>query len=103
MPVPPGKIKGSFSRTSVGDIFGKARVHSIFKRLLKQACLSPMRFHDLRHSAATILLSMGVHVKVVQEILGHANMSMTLDIYGHVLPSMQREAMNGMDNLFQEK
>jgi len=46
---------------------------------------------------------MGVHVKVVQEILGHANVSMTLGIYGHVLPSMQRDAMNGMNDLFQEK
>jgi integrase len=62
-----------------------------------------MRFHDLRHSAATILLSMGVHVKVVQEILGHAHISMTLGIYGHVFPSMQRDAMDGMDDLFRER
>jgi site-specific recombinase XerD len=57
-----------------------------------QASLPPMRFHDLRHSAATILLSTGVNAKVVQEILGHANISTTLGIYGHVLPSMQRDA-----------
>jgi len=44
---------------------------------------------------------MGVNVKVVQEILGHANISMTLNIYGHVLPSMQRDAMDGMDDLFE--
>ena len=60
-----------------------------------------MHVHDLRHSTATLLLSMGVNVKVVQEILGHANISMTLNIYGHVLPSMQRDAMDGMDDLFE--
>jgi integrase len=59
-----------------------------------------MRFHDLRHSAATILLTMGVHPKVVQELLGHSTIAMTMDTYSHVLPSMQKDAMDGMDNLF---
>ena len=86
-----------------GGYLGRTRVHAIFRKLLKQAGLPPMRFHDLRHSAATILLSMGVNAKVVQEILGHANISTTLGIYGHVLPSMQRDAMDGMDDLFREK
>jgi integrase len=71
-----------------------------FKRLLKSAGLPNIRFHDLRHSAATILLSMGVHPKVVQELLGHSNISITLDIYSHVLPSIQQEAMNKLDDLF---
>ena len=47
-----------------------------------------MHFHDLRHSAATILLAMGVNIKVVQEILGHSQVNMTLGIYFHVLPGM---------------
>jgi integrase len=59
-----------------------------------------MHFHDLRHSAATILLSMGVPANVVQEILGHANFATTMNIYGHVLPSMQRDAMTGLDGFF---
>jgi len=59
-----------------------------------------MHFHDLRHSAATILLSVGVPAKVVQEILGHANISTTMNIYGHVLPSMHQEAMDEMSVLF---
>ena len=59
-----------------------------------------MRMHDLHHSAATILLSMKVDAKVVQEVLGHANTSMTLGIYGHVLPSMQREAVDAMNDIF---
>ncbi len=59
-----------------------------------------MRFHDLRHSAATILLTMGVHPKVVQELLGHSQISMTMDTYSHVLPSMLRDAMDGLDTMF---
>ena len=58
------------------------------KALLKQAGLPDMRFHDLRHSSATLLLSAGIHPKVVQEILGHSQISMTMDIYSHVLPTM---------------
>ena len=71
-----------------------------FYRLLKAADLPLIRFHDLRHSAATILLGMGVHPKIVQELLGHSNISTTMDIYSHVLPSMQKEAMGKLDNLF---
>jgi integrase len=59
-----------------------------------------MRFHDLRHSAATILLTMGAHPKVVQELLGHSQISMTMDTYSHVLPSMHRIAMDGWNDLF---
>ena len=58
------------------------------------------RFHDLRHSAATIMLGMGVRPKVVQEILGHSQIGMTMDTYSHVLPSMQQEAMSKLDDLF---
>lgn len=73
-----------------------------FHRLLSDAGLPPMRLHDLRHSAATILLTMGVHPKVVQELLGHSSIAMTLDTYSHVLPSMQKEAMGKMNDLFQK-
>lgn len=55
-----------------------------------------MRFHDLRHTAATLLLVQGVHPKIVQEMLGHASISLTLDVYSHVTPSMQTEAAEKM-------
>jgi len=71
-----------------------------FHQLLDEIGLPRIRFHDLRHSTATILLSMGVHPKVVQELLGHSQISMTLDIYSHVLPSLQKEAMGKLDDLF---
>ena len=70
-----------------GKYFDLTSLEYHFKRLLKSAELPNIRFHDLRHSAATMLLGMGVHPKVVQELLGHSNISMTLDTYSHVLPS----------------
>ena len=58
-----------------------------------------MRFHDLRHSAASLLLSMGAHPKVVQELLGHSQISVTLDTYSHVLPGLQRQAVDDLGAL----
>lgn len=63
-----------------------------FKELAKALELPDIRFHDLRHTHATLLLMAGVHPKVVQERLGHSTIAMTLDTYSHILPSMQKEA-----------
>lgn len=70
-----------------------------FKPLLKKAGLPSIRFHDLRHTAATLLLLQGVHPKVVSEMLGHASIGITLDLYSHVLPNMQKDAMAALDRL----
>jgi integrase len=70
-----------------------------FHPLLERAGLPRIRFHDLRHSTATLLLSSGVHPKVVSEILGHATIGITLDTYSHVLPAMHREAVGAMSLL----
>jgi integrase len=59
-----------------------------------------MRFHDLRHSAATLLLAQGVHPRVVQVRLGHSTISVTMDVYSHLMPSLQREAADSLDRLF---
>ena len=71
-----------------------------FKPLLKKAGLPEIRFHDLRHTCATLLLSRGVHPKLVQELLGHATIAMTLDTYSHYLPSMGDQAAGAMGNAF---
>ena len=55
---------------------------------MKRAGLPHIRFHDLRHTCATLLLSKNVHPKFVQELLGHATIAITLDTYSHVLPGM---------------
>lgn len=68
-----------------------------FKPLLWEAGLPPIRFHDLRHTCATLLLAKGVHPKVVSEMLGHANIGITLDTYSHVMPGMGSAAAGAMD------
>jgi integrase len=75
-------------------------VYEQFKALLKEAGLPDVRFHDLRHSTATLLLSKGVHPKVVQEILGHSAINITMDTYSHVLPTMQKDALEKLDDFF---
>ncbi len=81
----------------VGGFIEPAQINRRFNAAVKAAGLPPMRFHDLRHSAATLLLAMGIHPKVVQELLGHSQISITMNLYSHVLPSMQRGAMQDMD------
>ena len=71
-----------------------------FARLLKKAGLRKIRFHDLRHICATLMLSRNIHPKVVQEMLGHANVAITLDRYSHFLPGMGRDAALAMDEIF---
>ena len=73
--------------------------HRSFGPLLRRAGVSKIRFHDLRHTAATLLLSLDTRPKVVQEPLGHSQISVTMDVYSHALPTMQREAMNDLDRL----
>ena len=70
-----------------------------FKPALKRAGLPRIRFHDLRHTAATLLLAGGIHAKVVQEMLGHSSVAITLDVYSHTTPNLQAEAAAKMDDL----
>ena len=65
--------------------------------LIVAAGVPKIGFHDLRHTCATLLLAQNVHAKVVQQRLGHANISMTRDTYSHVLPSMQQAAAQAME------
>src|SRR5215470_1391166 len=84
--------------TSIGTHLNPTRdMLDQLKQLLKKADLPDMRFHDLRHSAATLLFGMNVHPKVVQELLGHSQISITLDIYSHAIPTMQEEAINKLN------
>lgn len=73
------------------------------RRVLKKAKLPTIRFHDLRHCHATLLLRQGIHPKVVQERLGHSSPAFTLHVYSHVLPGMQEEVVRRLDQALREK
>jgi integrase len=79
-PVVPGHVSKAFR--SVADRLGL-----------------PVRFHDLRHTAATLMLAAGVPMKVVSETLGHASIVVTADVYAHVTPDLKREAADAMDRV----
>ena len=85
--------------SSIGTPIDPSNLYHDFKKLLKASGLPDIRFHDLRHTAATLMLQQGSHPKIVQAILGHSDISLTLNIYSHVLPSMQEEAAEKMDEL----
>jgi len=92
-----------FCNTYGGFIIQSYHFSIKFKQLLKKADLPDMRFHDLRHSSATILIAMGVHPKQIQELLRHSNITTTMNKYGHVLPSMQRKVMDDLDKIFKSE
>ncbi|HTK09131.1 MAG TPA: site-specific integrase [Ktedonobacteraceae bacterium] len=86
--------------TPLGHGIHPNTLHNQFRALLKKAGLPAIRFHDLRHSVATLLLGQGVHPKVVQEILGHSQIAITMDVYSHVLPAMHQDAMDKLNLTF---
>ncbi len=71
-----------------------------FGRLVKQAMVTPITLHGLRHTHATQLLRQGGHVKTIAERLGHANITITLQTYAHVMPGMQEDAAKKLDEMF---
>ena len=79
----------------------QSNLYRHFRNAIKKAGLPTMRFHDLRHTAATLLLKENVHPKIVQEMLGHSSISLTLDTYSHILPDIQKEATEKMDRIFE--
>lgn len=83
-----------------GGYFDADHVGAIFKKLLKKADLPDVRFHDLRHSVATILLAAKLDLKAVSELLGHSSVATTADIYQSVLSEQQREIVDKMGDLY---
>jgi len=84
---------------SVGGPQDPSNIASRFKQYSQEAGLPLIRFHDLRHTAASLMMQLGAHPKVVQERLGHSRIATTMDIYSHVSPSMQQEIAQKMDVL----
>lgn len=85
--------------TDEGKPLAHRNLHRQFKNLLKKAGLPDIRFHDLRHTHATLLLSRSTHPKVVQERLGHSTINVTMDVYSHVMPDIQREAADQIGDI----
>ncbi len=85
--------------TGTGGPLDAGAVSHAKDRALVACGLPHVRTHDLRHTAATYLLSKGVHPKVVQELLGHSSIALTMNTYSHVLPSLQQEVAKHMDAL----
>jgi site-specific recombinase XerD len=84
--------------SGVGTPLSGGNFDRTFKATLQRAGLpKSTRFHDLRHTCATLLLGQGVNAKFVQELLGHADISLTLDVYSHMLPDMGDAAAGAMD------
>lgn len=90
---------GLILRTSVGTAISPRNLLRDFRKLLRRAGLPRIRFHYLRHTSASLMLNHGVPLIVVSRRLGHARPSITLDIYGHLIPSMQAEAAEAIDRL----
>ena len=73
-----------------------------FVKFIRRHGLPQIRLHDLRHSHATHMLAAGVHPKIAQERLGHSSVGVTIDLYSHVLPGMQAEAVSRVDAVLQD-
>jgi integrase len=90
--------KGQYVFTSLaGTPLEPRRLDRIFHEITREAGLRPLRFHDLRHSAAAILIAQGVHPKAIQELLRHSSIQLTMDTYGHLFEQVQRETADQMD------
>jgi len=77
-------------------VLADSTVRTTFNRTLRTAGLKRIRLHDLRHTAATLMLKAGVNSKVVSDRLGHSTVSFTLDNYAHALPDMQRDGAEAL-------
>ena len=70
-----------------------------FQKAVKRAGLPKMRFHDQRHTCATLLLAQGVHPRLVMEILGHSQIAVTMNTYSHVIPAMKQDVADQIDQI----
>lgn len=91
---------GMVLANALGQPLSPHTLAHVWQRLLRQIDVPRIRFHDLRHTHASLLLQQGVQAKVVSERLGHSTITITLDTYTHVVPVLQREAAEKIDELF---
>lgn len=92
-----------FCRGDGSPLEGTSMLRTDFYPLLERAGLPRVRFHDLRHSTATLLMSLGIDLKIISEILGHSSVRITGDVYTHVSLEMQRPAAHALDTLLRRR
>jgi integrase len=93
------QARGLVFTSTIGTPLEPRNVTRQFHQHLQRAGLRPVRFHDLRHTCASLLLAQGVHPRIVMETLGHSQIALTMNTYSHVMPVLQREAASRMDAL----
>jgi integrase len=94
---------GLVFRTQTGGMLEHSTVLHALHHTLESCGLPRIRVHDLRHTAATYLLSIGTHPRVVQDLLGHSSYTLTMNTYSHVVPGLHKDVANQMDHLFKRK
>lgn len=95
-----GERWGLVFPSTIGTPLEARNLVTRYKALLDRAGLPDIRFHDLRHSCASLLIAQGIPARVVMETLGHSQISLTMDTYAHVFSDVQRQAAEAMDRLF---
>jgi integrase len=96
---PAWEEQGLVFATPIGTPLDPRNVHREFRALVKQATLPAIRFHDLRHTAASLLLAQGVAPRTIMETLGHSQISLTMDTYSHLMPALRADAAAKMDEI----
>jgi integrase len=92
-------VGGKSQSAGPGRTFALLQVNETLSRLLLEAELLHVRVHDLRHTTASTLLEAGVHPKLVQDLLGHSTIAVTLDTYSHVTPALHDQAVHELQQL----
>lgn len=94
---PAWEDHGLVFTSTVGTVVEPRNLARLFNRLTAEAGVRRIRVHDLRHTCASLLLAQGVPPRVVMDVLGHSQLSITMDLYSHVMPTALREAADAMD------
>ena len=88
--------------SGVGTVIEPRNLSRLFDALIATSGVRRIRFHDLRHTCASLLLAQGVPPRVVMDVLGHTQLSITMDLYSRVMPTALREAADAMDRALRD-
>ena len=91
-----------FAGPDDGPIRGSNFRHRVWAAAVEASVGRPMRFHDLRHTHAALLIAAGVHPKVIQMRLGHSSYSTTMDLYGHLMPGIDDRAVDALEQMIDD-